>query len=160
MSLRKPLVLNGGQIEQLQAGDTLDAAANEVDVVAMTNGEASSIVIGTPVYVLSAGSVKKAKADASGTVQILGLVKATSIVASESGTIQTDGVLSATTAQWDAVTGGTGGLAAGSVYYLDAATAGQLTATSPTTAGQYVVRVGLALNTTDLDISTTAPMKL
>ena len=160
MALRKPLVLNGGQIEQLQAGDTLDAAANEVDVVTMTNGEANPLAICTPVYVHAAGAVKKAKADASGTVQLLGLVRSTSIDASGSGTIQTDGVLTATTTQWDTATGGTGGLVAGSVYYLDPGTAGNLTATAPTTAGQYVVRVGLALNTTDLDISLTAPMKL
>jgi hypothetical protein len=158
--LKKPLVLTGGQIEQLQAGDTLDAVANEVDVVAMTNGEASPIVICTPVYVFAAGSVKKAKADASGTIQILGLMKSTSVDAGNSGTVQTDGVLTATTTQWDAVAGTTGGLVAGTVYYLDPATGGKLTATAPTTPGQYVVRVGLALSTTDLDISTTAPMKL
>jgi hypothetical protein len=35
-----------------------------------------------------------------------------------------------------------------------------LTSTAPTTTGQYVVRVGLALSTTELDISTAAPIKL
>ena len=160
MSARKPLVIVNGQIQQLQAGDTLDASASEVDVVQKTNGNASSIVICTPVYVKNDGTVDKAKADASGTVQILGLVKDVSIDAAAAGSIQTDGVLTATTAQWDAVAGTTGGLTPGTVYYLDPATAGMLTSTAPTTTGQYVVRVGLALSTTELDISTTAPIKL
>jgi hypothetical protein len=160
MALKKPLVLNGGQIEQIQAGDTLDASANEVDVATMTNANAGAIVIGTPVYVSVAGSVDKGQADAAGTVQLLGLVKTVSIAAAGSGSIQTDGVLSATTAQWDAVTGEVGGLTAGTPYYLDPTTAGSLTDTAPTTAGQFVVRVGLALSTTDLDITLQPPMKL
>ena len=158
--LRKPLVINGGQIEQLQAGDTLDASTGAVDVVQATNANASPIVIGAPVYPSVAGSVDLAKADAQATVQVLGLVKDTSIASAASGAIQTDGILSATTAQWDAVTGGTGGLTVGGVYYLDAANAGKLTSTAPTTGGQFVVRVGLAMSTTELDISIAAPIKL
>ncbi len=160
MSARKPLVIVNGQIQQLQAGDTLDAMSSEVDIVSKTNGNASPIVICTPVYVKVDGTVDMAKADASGTVQVLGLVKDTSIAASASGAIQTDGVLVATTGQWDTVAGTTGGLTAGTVYYVDPSTAGKLTATAPTTTGQFVVRVGLALSTTELDISTTAPIKL
>jgi len=160
MSARKPLVIVNGQIQQLQAGDTLDASASEVDVVQKTNGNASPIVICTPVYVKSDGTVDKAKADAPGTVQVLGLVKDVSIDAAAAGSIQTDGVLTATTGQWDAVAGTTGGLTPGTVYYLDPATAGKLTSTAPTTAGQFVVRVGLALSTTELDISTSPPIKL
>jgi hypothetical protein len=68
--------------------------------------------------------------------------------------------LTATTGQWDAVTGGSGGLVANTVYYLDAATAGKLTATAPTTAGQYVVEVGMALSTTELLIKTRTPILL
>ncbi len=160
MATKKPLVITSGQIQQLQAGDTLDAAVSEVDVVSMTNANAGPIVIGAPVYVSAAGSVDLAKADAAGTVQMLGLVKDTSIATSEAGIIQTDGVLVATTGQWDAVAGTTGGLAAGAAYYLDPDTAGLLTATAPTTAGDFVVRVGIALSTTDLDISIMPPIKL
>jgi hypothetical protein len=160
MALKKPLVLTSGQIQQLQAGDTLDAACAEVDVVSMTNANAGSIVIGAPVYVSAAGAVDLGKADAAATVQLLGLVRDTSITTSESGNIQTDGVLTASTDQWDAVVGTTGGLAAGAVYYLSEATAGLLTATAPTTAGQFVVRVGVALSTVALDITIEPPIKL
>lgn len=160
MAARKPLVINSGQIEQLQAGDTLDASVSEVDVVSKTNDNAGSIVIGTPVYVKSNGNVDKGRANASGTVQLLGLVKDASVAAAASGIIQTDGILVATTAEWDAVTGGSGGLTAGSRYFLDPSTAGMLTTSAPTTAGQFVVSVGLAISTTDMDISIEPPIKL
>jgi len=160
VALRKPLVIISGQVQQLSSGDTLDASAAEVDVVVLTNGNASAIVIGSPVYSDAAGSVDLAQADASGTVEVLGFVKDTSISASASGSIQTDGILAATTAQWDIVTGDTGGLDAGAVYYLDPTTAGKLTATAPTTTSQYVVRVGKAISTTEMEISIEAPILL
>lgn len=160
MANRKPLVINSGLIQQLQAGDTLDASVSEVDVYSGTNNNAGSVTIGQPVYVDAAGGFDLAKADAAATVEVLGLVKDTSVAAAASGVVQTDGVLVATTGQWDAVTGGAGGLAAGTVYYLDPDTAGMLTDTAPTAAGDFVVRVGLALSTTELEISITQPIKL
>jgi len=160
MALRKPLVINAGQIEQIQAGDTLDAVVTEIDVVSMTNNNANSIVIGAPVYCESAGNVDLAQADATGIKDVFGLVKDVSIAASASGSIQTDGVLAATTAQWDAVAGTTGGLAAGTIYYLSAVDVGEITATAPTTGGQFVVRIGLALSATELEISISQPIKL
>ena len=160
MALRKPLVIISGQVQQLPSGDTLDASTAEVDVVTLTNGNASPIVIGSPVYSDAAGSVDLAQANASGTVEVLGFVKDTSISASASGSIQTDGILAATTGQWDIVTGDTGGLVAGTVYYLDPTTAGKLTATAPTTTSQYVVRVGKAISTTEMEISIEPPILL
>jgi len=67
------------KIQQIPAGDTLSAAASEVDVVTMTNANAGAIVIGTPVYVSIADSVDKANASASGTCKVLGLVLTASI---------------------------------------------------------------------------------
>ena len=160
MSLRKPLVIVDGQLQQLQAGDSLDAIASEVDSIELTNGNAGSIVIGAPVYSKAAGSVDKAQANAAGTVEVVGLVRAESIATSASGAIQTDGVLTATTAQWDAVAGTTGGLAYGTVYYLDPDTAGMITGTAPTDVGDYVVRIGKAISTTELEISISQPIKL
>ncbi len=160
MTLRKPLVIVGGQVQQIQAGDTLDAVVSEVDLVNATNGNASPIVIGNAVYVDAASSVDLAQADASGTIEVLGLVKDVSIGAAASGSIQTDGIMAATTTQWDAIAGTTGGLTPGSVYYLDAATPGNLTETAPTSTGQFVVRVGKALSTTEMEITILGPIKL
>lgn len=159
MAAKLPLVITNGQIEQLQAGDTLNASVSEVDVVSKTNDNGSAAVKCTPLYQKSDGDVDFARANAQGTVQVLGLAAA-DINAAASGLVQTDGILVATTGEWDAVTGGSGGLTPGAPYYVDAATAGMLTATAPTTTGQFVVRVGLASSTTEMDISIQPPIKL
>jgi len=153
MALRKPLVIINGVPQQISNSDTLDAVLAEVDQVSLSNGEATAVVIGTPAYVFSANTVKKAQANASGTTEAIGLIRDTSIAAGATGSVQLDGQLSATTAQWDAITGGTGGLTAGSTYYLSASTSGQLTTVAPTTTGQFVLRIGKALSTTVLDIA-------
>jgi hypothetical protein len=105
-------------------------------------------------------TVKKSQANALGTTDILGIVKDASVAASALAAVQTDGQISATAAQWDAVTGQTGGLTAGSVYYLSATTAGQMTTTAPTTAGQYVGRIGKALSSTVFDLAIAPPIGL
>jgi hypothetical protein len=153
MASQKPLVIINGQVQQLPAGDTLNASINEVDVLAVSNANASSITVGQPVYVSSAGAVNLASAAASGTCKVLGLVRSASIASSSSGYVQTDGVLMADTTDWDAVTGGTGGLTAGSVYYLSS-TAGMLTTTAPGGSGNFVMKVGMAVSTTELEIDT------
>jgi hypothetical protein len=135
---------------------TLDQLAQ---VVSRTNDEASSLSIGTPVYVFDSDGVKMARADAIGTARVLGLVRDDTIAAAATGKIQTGGVLKATPTRWDAVTGGSGGLTTGSVYFLDPTTAGKLTTTAPSAAGQFVVQVGLALNSTDMQISIMPPIK-
>jgi hypothetical protein len=128
--------------------------------VSLTNNNASPIVIGAPVYTDVANGVDLARADASGTVEVLGLVQEVSIGAAASGFIQTDGILSATTTQWDAVAGTTGGLTPGAVYYLSEVTAGLLTETAPTSVSEFVLRVGKAISTTELEISILQPIKL
>lgn len=143
-----------GQVQQLQAGDTLDAPQSGGDQINQTNAEATPVVIGAPVYVFGNDQFKKAQANAAGTKDVLGLVaKSPSIANGASGPIQTDGVLVATTGEWDAVTGGSGGLTANTIYYLDPATSGRITATAPSTIGQYVVPIGRALSTTELNIN-------
>lgn len=153
MALRKPLVVISGQVQQIPAGDTLDAVVSEKGVFSATNGEAAAVVIGTPVYVSAVNTVRKAQANAAGTAGVIGLMATVSTAAAAAGSVQSDGILTATTAQWDAVAGTTGGLAFGAIYYLDPATAGKITATAPSTTGQYVQPIGRALSTTDLEIT-------
>ena len=151
MATRSPLVIVNGQIQQLQSGDTLDIKAEQQQLV---NDEAGAVVIGAPVYSDAAGGFKKAQANASTTKDVVGLVgQAPSIANGVSGAVTMDGLLNATTAQWDAVTGGSGGLVFKTRYYLDPATAGKLTSTAPTTTGQYVCEVGIAMSTTDMKIN-------
>jgi len=161
MALKKPIVQYSGQYAQIQAGDTLDIAiVGGGNAVSQTNGEASPIVIGTPVYNDGNDSVKKAKADAAGTKDVIGIILDASIASGIAGYVQLDGILSATTGQWDAVAGTTGGLTKGTRYYLSAATAGLLTATAPSAVGQYVVEVGIAISTTELVLNVKSPLLL
>jgi hypothetical protein len=160
MATRKPLVMVAGRIERLQAGDTIDADIAEVDLVELTNNNASPVVICEPVYIDGANTCDKAQADASGTMDVVALVKDASIASAAAGITQTDGVLSATTGQWDAITGESGGLTAGTIYYLSAATAGRLVEIAPTAVGQFVVQIGKAISTTEMEITIVDPIKL
>ncbi len=152
MALRSPLVIINGQVQNLPAADTLDAPQSGGDVIVLTNDEVGSTVIGTPVYMDAASGFKKARANAAGTKNVIGLQRDTSITAAASGSVQTNGVLHATTGQWDTVTGGSGGLTFNTKYWLDPSTAGMITSTAPSTGGQYVAPIGIALSTTDLKI--------
>jgi len=156
MALRKPLCLVSGQIQQLQSGDTLDAAIIETESITLANGESSdAITIGMPVYISAADTVKKAKADAAGTATVFAICKAASIAATFTGEFFTSGQLASS--NWTAVTGGAT-LTAGSVYYLSNATAGQLTATAIGTG--LIVEVGQAINTTTMQIKIKRPILL
>ncbi len=125
----------------------------------LTNNSASvTIVICTPVYDIDVDKVAPARANAAATTRVLAFVMA-DIAGAASGFCQPDGVIVGTVAQWNAVTEeGAGGLTTGSVYYLSAATAGKITLTPPTTG--YVVEVGQAISTTELDINIKQPIKL
>ena len=153
MATRVPLVLVNGQVERLQAGDDILAPTATLNIRAVTNGESSAaLVIGAPAYVSAAGTVKRAQANAVSTADALGLMVSTSTAAGASGTIGVGGTLVATTTQWDAVTGQTGGLTSGSRYYVDPSTAGKLTATPPDTTGQVLICMGKALSTTEMEV--------
>jgi hypothetical protein len=162
MALRKPLVVGSdGLPQQLQSGDGLDASTTTSQTRSETNGEgATAIVIGAPVYSSAAGTVKRAKADAKSTSGVVGLGYDATTAASAAGYIITGGVLVATTTQWDAVAGTTGGLTFNTLYFLDPSNAGKMTSTVPTTVGQCVVLIGRALSTTELDLMLEPPILL
>ena len=89
-----------------------------------TSAETSaSTAPGSPVAFAAAGSFKRrAQANALANSASLGIATA-SIAAGASGAIATAGSLALTTAQWDAiVTGESGGLTAGALYFVDPAT--------------------------------------
>jgi len=160
MATRKVLVMTDGQIEQLQSGDIIEADIAEVDLIEMNNGNAGTINICQVVYVDGVDSVDLAQADAGATMDVVGFVKDVTIATGIDGMIQTDGILTATTGQWDAITGDTGGLTAGTVYYLDESTPGSITDTAPTAGSQYVVQLGRAISTTEMEISISDPILL
>lgn len=159
MVQRIPLVIVNGQVEQLQSGDSL---SNTVNLPVFTNGESSAtIVIGMPVYISSADTVKMCKGSGIATANPIGFMQSTSVTTGNTGPVQLTGNLSATTAQWDAVcTGESGGLTAGTLYYLDPIAFGKITVTAPTSVGQVVQQVGTAISTTEMKIDIKMPILL
>ena len=156
MTARKPLVMNSGQIQQIQAGDTLDATLIETESVTLTNGESSdAITAGMAVYISGAATGKKAKADAAGTKEVFALCKDASVTSGQTGNFVTAGQLAV--ADWTSIIG-SATLTAGAIYYLSGATGGLLTATAPV-AG-YIVEVGVAISTTLMQIRICRPIQL
>lgn len=151
MAVKKPLVLTNGQIEQLQAGDILANPST------LSRTFDATTVAGQAVFASGAGTVNLARADAQSTIRVAGLA-AEDVGTGNTGNLLADGVLTLNTAQWDAVTGQTGGLTPGGNYFLSEATAGALTVNAPSTG--FVVRVGHALSDTELEIEVQQPIKL
>lgn len=118
--------------------------------VSMTNGQGSTINKCQAVYASSAGTIQLARANALSTCTFIGLVFDTTIGAGAAGNVITNGVQTGSTAQWDALTGQTGGLTTNATYYLSTATAGAITSTAPTSG--FLVPVGVALSTTQLEL--------
>ena len=153
MAKKKPIVITQGRFERLQAGDFIDVG----NTITKTNNTGNSLVVCTPVYI-SSNSVIPARADNQATSEAAGLVAGTA-ADTQPVDVNVDNILVATTAEWDAVTGQTGGLTPG-IYYLSKDTAGRMTATAPDDDGEFVVRLGRALSATEFEIEIAQPIKL
>ncbi len=70
-------------------------------------------------------------------------------------TVQHAGTVTLTTAQWDLVTGGSGGLTPGSPYYLSFGfnDLGHLTKVVVSDAGRFVVLAGIALDEVTMQLA-------
>lgn len=114
---------------------------------------------GNAVYFSNISEANLAQANGAVAKNVAGIVT----VAADIGftaTVQTDGHVTLTTGEWDAVTGETGGLTPGKLYYLSPATAGNIeVAPASASSGEYVAPLGTALNTTVLKLDT-EPTKL
>jgi len=152
MALLRPLVIIDGQIQQLPSGDTIDGEALTID---LTEADLTGAAKFTPVYIASSSSFRQSIANDAVKKDVVGFTTA-AVTIGGVGTIQLEGVLEGTTGDWDTVTGGTGGLVAGDVYWLDPDNLGRITNTAPTTDGDYVVPLGEAVSTTEfiIDIDT------
>ena len=97
---------------------------------------APTLVIGNPVY-YDGTDWQKAQANANTTVAI-GLI---SEAAAPDYKVQYGGSITLTTGQWDALTGGSGGLIPGTTYYTDPDTAGALTDVVPAIANPVIFAI-------------------
>lgn len=141
--------------------DDLDYALSHsgnpgIDEIDLLNGEATTVVAGTPVYISASGAFMKAKADALATGWTIGITKE-DIVSGGIGGVHLDGSIELTTAQWDAVAGSTGGLAFNVPYYLSAASAGRLSVTVPNVNSHVVQLVLIGVTPTLAVVRITEP---
>lgn len=135
----------------------LHTTTSNPNLITVTNVDSGTLIIGEPVYVFSANSVKAAQANGLTSGSVVGLANA-AIAMNASGQVVTAGNLSLTTAQWTALTGGA--LSPGSLYFLDPATAGRLTTTPPSTPGQVIALIGRAVSTTLMVLAIEPPVLL
>lgn len=120
----------------------------------------STVVPGTPVYSTIGSHFEIAQADALGTTKAIGL-SLTATSAGSAADVQTQDIVTLTTVQWDAVTGGSGGLTSGSTYYLGGAAPGTLVTVPPALpVSTHNVRIGVALTSVTMDVKIRAPLKL
>lgn len=119
--------------------------------MSLTNNNAGAVTIGAPVYSSAAGAFDLAVNDTAAHALVIGLVATQSVASGATGLVQPNGPITATTAQWDAICGTSGGLTFGTIYYLGSAP-GTLTATPPDTAGTWATQVGTGLSPTEMNI--------
>ena len=125
-----------------------------------TNGDAAGLVIGNVVYFDSVGDAVKAQADADISALGVGFATGTIGIAGD-GNFQLDGIMTASEAEWNAVTEeGAGGLTEGARYFVSEITAGKITTTAPSSVGETVVQIGVAVSSTQLKITDTLQVKL
>lgn len=118
-------------------------------IIKLINDNAGTLVCGTPVYIKPNGHIDKAQGNGAGTRFVFGLVVDATILTTGTGRVQFADTVTLTTAQWDVIAGTSGGLTAGQMYWLSD-TVGLLTATAPSTVGDTVLRVGLAVSSTQM----------
>jgi hypothetical protein len=156
MSVKKPLVITNGRVEQLQAGDRIDLG----NTISKNNIDVGPVVVGQPMIVTGADA-KTAHAGSASRISVAGLVMEDAAPATPVS-IMAVGIMSASVAQWEAVTGNPAGLVTGKSYYLvaDAPFPGKLQETAPTLDGQFIVHVGIALSSTQMKIQIEQPVLL
>ena len=159
----KPLVIDAGQVRQLGAGETLDAVVSAKEVVTIASASGVTLNAGDVVYIDSSGTLNLADGSASASKYPIGFVRGkddgttSNIAAGSQVEVQTDGTF--TVSDWTNILGSST-LSPGTKYYLSSATAGNISATAPTSSNHFIVPVGRALSTTAMYIEVGEPIKL
>lgn len=128
----------------------LETTHSQDAFITVPDASGGSIVVGTPVY-MKANGTGAAPADANANTPIPHVVGFAHEITGGNVRIHVRGTMVLTTGEWDAVTGGSGGLTPFTEYFLDV-TAGKITTAEPTTGGSHVIRMGIAMSTTDMFI--------
>ena len=137
--------------QHLQPGDRA-----AIDAVSLPSVEAAEdLLAGQPLRLDGTGKAVLARADMAGQADVAALAGADTLagvaVALTRGRV--------TRADWTAITGAAA-LAPGALYYLDPAAPGQLTQTPPGIIGQYLTRIGRALDSQTFQAAIEPPVLL
>ncbi|MBW2562199.1 MAG: hypothetical protein JRE40_15275 [Deltaproteobacteria bacterium] len=158
MTIRAPLVIINGRIQELPIGDSIAGAGagsgTGIEAQAATTGE--DVVVSEILYLDGSGFANRAQANAIGTSHIIGIC---TLGATSGNTCEflTEGVVSIS--DWTECIGSVS-LTPGTLYFLDPSNAGQMVTVAPTTIGQTVVIVGRAVSAQILDLTVTQPILL
>lgn len=114
-----------------------------------------TISAGSPIVVLPNGHLANAQNSDPARYRVAGLMLV-DVEPSFAGLYTTDSTVSLE--DWSPVTG-TATLSVGQQYFLSDVI-GQLTTTAPTSAGQYVVRVGVAISSSTMAVEVQQPIRL
>lgn len=162
----RPFVATDGTQGQMLVRSSNSLAARELVwansplVLSRANEDFINLTIGMPVFAYSPTGVRRAVAtESSGAWKVIGLTINT-VLQAGIGNFQAEGVLTATTAEWDAVTGDVGGLVANKTYFLSSTQVGKITMTPPTGAGEYLCRIGVGYSSTSMYIDLGSCIKL
>jgi hypothetical protein len=129
------------------------APSNDTTFVSIAG---STFPIGTPVVASTslAETTIPGRANSATTAHVIGLASSSGVAGNKTFVQYLD-ALTLTTAEWDVITGQTGGLTLDAPYYLSSATAGKLTTTAPVGGGTFKTPVGIALSPTTMMIQMT-----
>jgi len=159
-----PLV---GAVSVFTDGETISGNGTKADpltslgavqVTAPTLGGSSTISPGEPLLSGTFGGYHVARLIADGSTS--GLVVGLAVTAGGDGvdvTYQFEGIMTLTTAEWEAITQGGGGLSPGSAFYVSDLTTGLITSVQPSTPGHQIILLGYAISETQLQLMINFP---
>jgi hypothetical protein len=116
---------------------------------------------GTPVRPngITAGVVTTSEANGLSSAATIGLLVTPVVDASDrASSAQYAGIFEMTTGEWDAVTGDTGGLSLGVLYYVSATSTGKISSTRTGVSNQCITLLGIAISVTELQLQICGPI--
>ena len=135
---------------RVTAGSSTGGGGSSFSTALLTNSSGSTITKFMAVTVTSSGNIGFANASSSSTINVLGLIPGSVANGSTTTVVSAGELTTGSTADWDAVTGQTGGLTSGAVYYLSNTTNGKITTTAPTSG--FICPIGYAESSTNMQI--------
>jgi len=156
------------------AGNPLRASSSDGTYRAAFRGGSVTAAPGIPVFIsfvdeaVLPGEVTTvqpvavaASSNGNGVAEAFATVAGVVSLVNGDGSVQVfgGGLLTLTTAQWDVVTGGVGGLVLGHTYYPSVTVDGGITDVAPSGPGQFLTKIGTATSATTMLVEPARPVQ-